>query len=131
MNADDLARLLEGANITINIQSGTGNTMYTAPVQNNTYNTYNNHAARRAPRCKICGRSGGADLYKHLVGYSHQSCIEKQGEEARRLRAERQAGLWPIVKSTPNELSAASTEQDELDPLEQWDIYALEYLLRR
>lgn len=138
MNIDDLLKaLLKGANITINVQEGgSGNTMYNGPVQNN---VHNNHTTRREPRCNICGRSGGTDLYSHFVGYTHQSCLEEQGQEARRLREKRQAESWQILRSTPDELpepprqlSAASTKQEnELDPIKQWDMWALEYLLNK
>ena len=58
MNLDDLAAMLKGANVTINVQTGDGATMYTGPVQIN--HNYDAPAQAALPshdsRCRICGK---------------------------------------------------------------------------
>ena len=96
--ADDLTKALRGANITINVQGGHGNTMYTGPVQ------INNNAAR-GPKpvghCYYCHKPVMKwDHYDHgFFGETdHWSCIHAYSEQRKKLESPwRETGRTQIV----------------------------------
>lgn len=128
MNIDDLAKLLKGANITVNIQGGEHNTMYTAPVQKNRYG--DSERRRNDPRCSICGQSGG-DLWRDSFwkSYYHPTCKEDQYRHSELEREERRNHTWQIVsrsmpmieEAQPAPQIAAPVEAEAIDLQEQWN----------
>lgn len=98
MNAEDLARLLKSANITINIQTGSG-TMYTGPVQ------INHHAASERRAGWTCNKCGFSSDQRHLFnvyfgGGARCWKCERQEIAERKAKQER---VWRIVNSRPNQ----------------------------
>lgn len=104
MNSNDLAQLaqlLKGANITINVQTGDRATQYNCVTQ---INRHAGRAARNDPVCGICGYTGGSDLYGHAFGvYYHQSCIAEEGRQARALRDEHERRKWEVIERRTND----------------------------
>lgn len=100
MNTEDLFKLLKGANITINVQTGSG-TMYTA----NQMQVNHNHAApeRRAAvwTCNKCGfSSSDPTLFnKYFAGGARCWNCERKEVAARKAK---EANVWRIVASRPN-----------------------------
>ena len=96
---DDLAKALRGANITVNVQGGRGNTMYTGPVQIN-----NNHAAHGPTpvgHCYYCHKPVMPwEHYDHgFFGKTdHWSCIHAYDEQKKKLKSPwRETGRTQIV----------------------------------
>lgn len=124
MNIDDLAKLLKGANITVNIQGGEHNTMYTAPVQKNRYG--DSERRRNDPRCSICGCSGG-DLWRDsfLKSYYHPSCRDDQHRQAQlgyaRMWQVASRSMPMLEEERPAPQIAAPVEAEAIDLQEQWN----------
>ncbi len=103
MSANDLAKLLKGANVTINIQGGTGNTQYNGPTQIN-------HSA--APKCKprpICGYCGheiaaGTRYNRHFGGGgTHWECEHRFIEERKQRKLGSLRAAYRIIDDDDDE----------------------------
>lgn len=99
MNTEDLFKLLKGANITINVNTGSG-TMYTANQMQ-----VNNHAApeRRAAiwRCYTCGFSSSQRHLFNVHFGGEARCWDCERREIAERKA-KEANVWRIVASRPN-----------------------------
>lgn len=99
MNTEDLFKLLKGANITINVNTGSG-TMYTANQMQ-----INNHAAP-ASRDAVwtCYRCGFSSSERRLfnVHFAGEACCWNCERAAIAERKAKEAEVWRIVASRPN-----------------------------
>jgi len=120
ISLDDLIeKLAKNAHVTINIQGGTNNEFYAAPVQ---VKQTTPEIDVPEPHCYICGFSGG-DLDEHSGGlYSHYVCRTREENEARRrayaaytatpsAAPDQQLGLWRVVADEPTPLGLYEPEE--------------------